>query len=117
MGDVDERDQPESIDVDKNDGVTLTFLDGHVARFDLMRLRLGCPCATCRTLRERGEDSWPRPGSAVPLRIESAGLCGAWGLIITWNDGHDTGIFPFESLRRWDDDRGGELPGFGQRDG
>lgn len=114
---MDERYQPESIDVDRNAGVTFSFLDGHVARFDLMRLRLGCPCATCRSLRERGEDSWPRPGSPVPLRIESAALCGAWGLIITWNDGHDTGIFPFESLRGWDDDQGGELPCFGQRDG
>ncbi|MDQ3737646.1 MAG: DUF971 domain-containing protein [Actinomycetota bacterium] len=103
---MDERYQPGTIDVDKETGVTFTFLDGHVARFDLMRLRLGCPCAGCRSLRDRGEASWPRPGSPTPLRIESAALHGAWGLTITWNDGHDTGIFPFESLRRWDDEEG-----------
>ena len=101
---VDERYQPETIDVDKEAGVTFKFLDGRVARFDLMRLRLGCPCATCRNLRDRGEDCWPRPSSPMPLRIESAALHGAWGLMITWNDGHDTGIFPFESLRRWADE-------------
>jgi hypothetical protein len=28
---------------------------------------------------------------------------GAWGLVIMWNDSHATGIFPFESLRRWDE--------------
>lgn len=100
---IDERFQAEKIDVDRKAGVTLTFHDGHVARFDLMQLRLGCPCATCRSLRERGEEGWPRPGSPEPLRIETAALCGAWGLTITWNDGHDTGIFPFESLRLWDD--------------
>lgn len=98
---TDPRYEPASIDVAKDVGVTMTFLDGQVARFDLMSLRLGCPCATCRGLRDQGESSWPRPGSPTPLRIEDARLHGAWGLAITWNDGHATGIFPFESLRRW----------------
>ena len=71
-----------------------------MARFDLVTLRTGCPCATFRSLRDRGEAAWPRPGSPQPLRIESAELCGAWGLAISWNDGHTTGIFPFEALRR-----------------
>jgi DUF971 family protein len=42
----------------------------------------------------------------MPLRIESARLHGAWGLVVAWNDGHATGIFPFESLRRWDEGGG-----------
>jgi DUF971 family protein len=42
----------------------------------------------------------------MPLRIESANLHGAWGLVVAWNDGHATGIFPFESLRRWDEGGG-----------
>ena len=42
-----------------------------------------------------------------PLRITNAELHGAWGLTIEWNDGHATGIFPFELLRRW---RDGESP-------
>ena len=100
---MDERSEPASIDIAKDAGATITFLDGEVARFDLMSLRLACPCATCRGLRDRGEAAWPRPGSPTPLRIVDAELHGAWGLAITWNDGHATGIFPFESLRRWHD--------------
>ena len=98
---MDERHQTQSIDVAKEVGVTVTYDDGYVAQFDLVTLRQGCPCATCRNIRERGEDSWPRPGSPVPLRVEHAELHGAWGLKFTWNDGHDTGIFPFELLRQW----------------
>ena len=49
----------------------------------------------------------------MPLRIDGANLHGAWGLAITWNDGHTTGIFPFESLRRWDEDGGGFAPDSG----
>jgi len=37
----------------------------------------------------------------VPLRVEHAELHDAWGLNITWNDGHNTGIYPFELLRQW----------------
>jgi DUF971 family protein len=100
---VDDTFQPASIDVERDESVTLTYVDGHVARFDLVTLRQGCPCATCRGLRDHGEVAWPRPGSPTPLRIDDAELHGAWGLSITWNDGHATGIFPFESLRRWDE--------------
>ena len=85
--------------------MTVTFSDGYVAQFDLLSLRQGCPCAACRNMRERGEDSWPRPDSPVPLRVEHAELHGAWGLNITWNDGHNTGIYPFELLRRWHEGR------------
>jgi DUF971 family protein len=98
---VDDRHQPESIDVAKDVAVTVTYLDGYVAQFDLVSLRQGCPCATCRDLRERGQDSWPRPTSPAPLRVEHAQLYGAWGLNISWNDNHATGIYPFELLRRW----------------
>jgi hypothetical protein len=51
---VNDRHQTESIDVAKDAAATVTYLDGYVAQFDLVRLRQGCPCATCRNLRERG---------------------------------------------------------------
>ena len=98
---MDDRFQASDTVVEREVGVTITFADGYIASFDLLTLRHGCPCATCRNLRDRGEVVWPRPGSPEPLRIADARLHGAWGLNITWNDGHDTGIFPFESLRRW----------------
>ena len=102
---MDERHLAQSIDVAKEVGVTVTFYDGYVAQFDLLSLRQGCPCATCRNMRERGQDSWPRSDSAVPLRVEDAELHGAWGLNITWNDGHNTGIYSFELLRQWHERR------------
>lgn len=108
---MDERLQPANIEVARDEHVTITFADGEVARFDIVALRERCPCATCRNHRDQGEPSWPRPGSPMPLRVQDAELHGAWGLTFTWNDGHATGIFPFERLREWhesadaDDDR------------
>lgn len=98
---VVDRYEPASIEVVRDQRVTIVFHDGFVAEFDIETLRDGCPCATCRSLRDQGAPVWPRPGSPQPLRIEHAELHGGWGLAITWNDGHSTGIFPFESLRRW----------------
>ncbi len=102
---MDDRYQAIDVVVKRDEGITLTFADDHVAHFSLMAVRLGCPCATCRNLRDRGEDVWPQPGSPVPLRITDAQIHGGWGLQITWNDGHATGIFPYEALRRWSEGR------------
>ncbi len=107
MTEAEARFEPASIDVDRAAGITIEFLDGEVARFELLDLRQGGPCATCRALRDRREPTWPRPGSPEPLAVKTAGLHGAWGLAVTWNDGHATGIYPFDALRRWHD---GEAP-------
>jgi len=106
-GSMSDPNEPLDIEVQRDRGVTVTFADGLVSEFSLMDLRLGCPCATCRSLREGNEDVWPRPGNPTPLRITDAQLHGAWALNITWNDGHSTGMFAFESLRRWSE---GEAP-------
>lgn len=102
---MEDRFEPTDVVVTRDEGVTITYADGEIARFDLTSLRQACPCAGCRSLREQGREAWPQPSSPQPLRIEDAEYHGAWGLAITWNDGHSTGIFPFEALRRWADGR------------
>lgn len=98
---MDDRDTPVDLEVERDKGLKVTFADDEVVEINLMELRLGCPCATCRTLREQGEEGWPRPGAPQPLRITDAKLHGAYALQITWNDGHQTGLYPFEALRAW----------------
>jgi DUF971 family protein len=90
---------PVLIDVERDRGLTLTWADGTTSRFDLDELRQHCPCAECRTRRERNLPVWPRPSSPRPLRVVNAELVGAWGMSITWNDGHSTGIYSWELLR------------------
>ena len=80
---------------------TLTWADDTTSEFGLEELRQQCPCAACRTRRDRALPIWPLPSSPQPLRILDAKLVGAWGIGITWNDGHATGIYSWE-LRRPD---------------
>jgi DUF971 family protein len=89
------------VEVRRAEGLTVTWEDGVAATFGLEELRRNCPCATCRTWRDRGEDAWPRPGSPDTLAVTDAELVGGWGISFVWNDGHSTGIYPWESLRRW----------------
>ena len=97
---MEKRDELVDLVVEREASVTASFADGHVATFGLEELRTACPCATCRDLRDRERPVWS-PSSISPLRIDDARLHGAWGLNITWSDGHSTGIYPFEVLRRW----------------
>lgn len=91
----------EDITVKRDEYVEVCFGDGRTCRFTLEELRENCPCAECRTRRERGQDPWPGRHSAMALRVEGAELVGGWGLGLAWSDGHATGIFPWEALRRW----------------
>lgn len=72
---------------------------GHVGVFGTRELRLACPCAVCV------DEMTGRPlldPATVPEEVtaESVELVGAYGVRFRWSDGHGTGIYTFESLRR-----------------
>lgn len=79
----------------------LQFDDGVAGTIGLVELRLHCPCATCRAARQAGRAVWPSSGGDQTLGLTDAQLVGAWGLGVTWSDGHATGIYPFSSLHDW----------------
>lgn len=93
--------EPEHVEVDRDEALVVTWSDGHVSRFPLEPLRRSCTCATCRTLRERGQVVWPRGGAPEQLEVTHAELAGGWGISLEWNDGHSTGIYAWDVLRAW----------------
>jgi DUF971 family protein len=89
-----------SVDVEA-EVLVVIWADEHVSRLELEELRRNCSCAECREAREQGSAIWPRPGAPKTLNVTHAELVGAWGLSLRWNDGHDTGIYRWETLRSW----------------
>jgi DUF971 family protein len=99
---VDERTEVTVVDIDRASAtLRLVFGDGHECRFDLAEMRSNCPCAGCRGSRERGQLA---PPTGAACEVADAALHGAWGLHVTWGDGHSAGIFPWDAMRRWCDD-------------
>lgn len=101
MSEIDPSVRADQVDVDRQVGVTVVFSDGVQWTFANADLRAACPCAECRGLRDLGQSAWPRPGGRDVVVIVDAALVGAWGINITWDDGHSTGIYPWASLREW----------------
>jgi DUF971 family protein len=77
--------------------------DGHESQYPLDELRKVCPCAECRTARKpQGglqvlTGPVTRPGE---IRITQISPVGRYALSFTWSDGHSTGIYSFDFLRR-----------------
>lgn len=82
----------------RDDGLWFEWVVGEVERRVPARaLRLSCPCAMC--VEEMSGRPLLDPAS-VPADIAPSAiqLVGAYGLGVTWSDGHSTGIFPWHRL-------------------
>jgi DUF971 family protein len=99
---ADDRVTARRIDYDEPARALLVeWADGALHRIPFAELRRGCPCAECS-----GEMG--RPGR-FDLRPELARnedeladihLVGSYAMGARWKDGHSTGIYTFEYLRR-----------------
>jgi ATP-binding protein involved in chromosome partitioning len=84
----------------RDDGILIEWDDqGHHGFFPARALRLACPCAGC--VEEMSGRPLLDPASvSAEIRPVSLALVGAYGLRVHWSDGHSTGIYTFNQLRR-----------------
>jgi ATP-binding protein involved in chromosome partitioning len=84
----------------RDDGILVEWDEhGHQGFFPARLLRLACPCAAC--VEEMSGRPLLDPGTvAADIRPSALELVGAYGLRVQWSDGHSTGIYTFEQLRR-----------------
>ncbi|MEM6364092.1 MAG: DUF971 domain-containing protein [Planctomycetota bacterium] len=92
-------------------GIAITWTDGHVSRWTARQLRDACPCATCREKRGQieGSESSAEKASpmlpvlsaaeAQPLSIAAMRPAGSYAYNIAFSDGHSSGLFTFDRLR------------------
>ena len=99
--DLPEAEPPTDVVLDRSSGLTLRWPDGAESHYELDELRVNCPCAECRGIREQGGTPGPGPLAPTPLQALGAELVGAWGISIQWNDGHATGIYAWSMLKLW----------------
>lgn len=97
---------PEHIAISKSTGIKIDWRDGHHSDYSLAYLRDECPCATCTGAHgtEPQKSSYSKqelfPMYKPALRMSSVEPVGQYAVRIFWNDGHSTGIYSFDHLRR-----------------
>jgi len=83
--------------VDENT-LGITWTDGHESVYPVKLLREKCPCANC--IDEWTGEKKIKPGmipdTIRPMSLKAVGL---YALQFEWNDGHSTGLYPYELLR------------------
>ena len=85
------------------DGLRIEWNDGATTFAPFRALRKSCPCASCTEDVGKPIDPFhvlsaqeAAAGAPVPVGMKPVGF---YAYQITWNDGHDTGIYPIELLR------------------
>ncbi len=102
--------QPISLQRGDDGSITIRWDDGSEGRWSAAELRKTCPCATCREKKRKATDepAAMKPltlpvisaAEARPLRVESMQPVGNYAYNIAFSDGHNSGIYPFELLRK-----------------
>lgn len=94
--------KPSNCIVDPKKGLMYTqWADGHQSLIPLAAVRAACPCIACKMVREdfdplrtlSAEQATP---STVPVGVQELGN---HALQITWQDGHNAGLYPWALLR------------------
>jgi DUF971 family protein len=95
---------PEHIAISKSKGIQIDWKDRHASQYGLQYLRDKCPCATCT-----GAHGTP-PRQATPaatfqmytptLKMLNVEPVGSYAIRIHWSDGHNTGIYSYDHLRK-----------------
>jgi DUF971 family protein len=100
--------EPEHIAISKSKGIKIDWRDRHHSEYPLAFLRDECPCASCTGAHgtEPQKSNYAAPAAdpfpmfKPTLRMLHVEQVGAYAMRIDWSDGHNTGIYSFDYLRR-----------------
>jgi len=94
--------EPTQIVYESDRELTVAWSDGTESRLQAAQLRRSCPCAGC--INEwTGEKILDEKKIPDDLTFDAPEIVGRYALTFRFSDGHDTGIFSFEYLRKLND--------------
>ncbi len=91
--------EPKRIELKDDSQLIIQWPDGHVGEYSAYHLRTHCNCAACVDENTGRKILDPK---RVPLDVKITGYnpVGRYGLAIAFSDGHNTGIYTYERLRK-----------------
>lgn len=91
--------EPTQIIEESDREISVSWSDGKEFRYNAPQLRRACPCASCVN-EWTGEKILNEANVPEDLKINSTSVVGRYALNFHFSDGHDTGIFSFQYLRK-----------------
>ncbi len=98
-----ENNYPTQIKKIDNTALRVQWSDGKVSEIALTKLRDECPCVHCKGESVLFESYIPikTPFKAAGYyEIDKIEVMGNYAITIKWKDGHDTGIYTWDILRK-----------------
>ena len=92
-----EKPERPNVDSDANQ-ITLRWPDGETATVENAALRAACSCALCIDEMTRAPLLDPKTIPA-DIHAEKVGIIGNYAVTVDWSDGHNTGFFPYSTIR------------------
>jgi DUF971 family protein len=89
---------PTKIKVRDKEYLDVTWNDGKKKSIKLSNLRNGCPCAICHAEKEEWSSTYIPLYTKEQLTITKINIVGTYAVGITWEDGHNTGIYDYDYL-------------------
>ncbi len=97
---------PKTLTLNKTDGyLEITWQDDQVCHYPLPHLREACPCVECRGGHQFMGQAY-EPDNLLKLtpkrsyQMTGAEMIGNYAIQPVWDDGHQTGIYTWDYLRR-----------------
>jgi len=91
--------RPKEVDTNDPSVTVINWEDGKVSRYPNRYLRSMCPCAQCVN-EVTGERMISLDSIDPAVRITSVSPVGRYALHFQWSDGHGTGLYSFDTLRK-----------------
>lgn len=91
--------QPVKINIKDKRYLHIEWDNGSESMLLLANLRKSCPCASCIADRANRGDTYIPLMSSVQLTVKGIEQVGSYAIRITWQDGHDTGIYTYDKLK------------------
>jgi DUF971 family protein len=91
--------EPRQVIEESDSELSVNWSDGVETKYNAADLRRACPCAGC--INEwTGEKMLKAENVPDDLSFSSISIVGRYALNFHFSDGHDTGIYSFEFLRK-----------------
>ena len=91
--------QPVKIKLIEDKYLFIEWDDNSESKISLQKMRSLCPCATCLAQKENQSKNYIPLLLGSQITVKNIEVVGTYAIQITWQDGHNTGIYEYPFLK------------------